>query len=125
MFLIFNSNSLNSMSAFVSWYVCSMLFIFTKPKYHYRPQRSWGEVIFSEACVKNSVHGGACWDTYPPQKQTPPRKQTPLPVQCMLGDTANKQAVHIILECILVLVFFKIAVERTLTIISGTKRPFA
>ena len=30
--------------------------------YFYRPQRSWGKVIFSEACVKNSVHegGGAC-----------------------------------------------------------------
>ena len=27
----------------------------------YCPQRSWGKVIFSEACVKNSVHGGgAC-----------------------------------------------------------------
>ena len=25
---------------------------------YYRPQRSWGKVIFSEACVKNSVHGG-------------------------------------------------------------------
>ena len=24
----------------------------------YHPQRSWGKVIFSEACVKNSVHGG-------------------------------------------------------------------
>ena len=24
--------------------------------YNYRPQRSWGKVIFSEACVKNSVH---------------------------------------------------------------------
>ena len=24
----------------------------------YRPQRSWAKVIFSEACVKNSVHGG-------------------------------------------------------------------
>ena len=23
----------------------------------YRPQRSWGKVIFSEACVKNSVRG--------------------------------------------------------------------
>ena len=28
--------------------------------YFYRPQRSWGKVIFSEACVNNSVHGGAC-----------------------------------------------------------------
>ena len=25
---------------------------------YYRPQRSWGKVKFSEACVKNSVHGG-------------------------------------------------------------------
>ena len=24
----------------------------------YRPQRSWGKVIFLEACVKNSVHSG-------------------------------------------------------------------
>ena len=28
-----------------------------KPLY-YRPQRSCGKVIFSQACVKNSVHGG-------------------------------------------------------------------
>ena len=28
---------------------------------HYRPQLSWGKVIFSEVCVKNSVHReGAC-----------------------------------------------------------------
>ena len=27
-------------------------------RYYYRPQRSWAKVIFSEACVKNSVHGG-------------------------------------------------------------------
>ena len=30
----------------------------------YRPQRSWGKVIFSEACVNNSVHRGGvcgCW----------------------------------------------------------------
>ena len=26
----------------------------------YRLQRSWGKVIFSEACVKNSVHRGVC-----------------------------------------------------------------
>ena len=26
--------------------------------YFYRPQRSWGKVIFSEACVNNSVHRG-------------------------------------------------------------------
>ena len=28
---------------------------------YYRPQRSWAKVIFSEACVKNSVHGGGVW----------------------------------------------------------------
>ena len=26
----------------------------------YSPQQSWGKVIFSEACVNNSVHGGVC-----------------------------------------------------------------
>ena len=33
--------------------ICSVPFINI-----YRPQRSWGKVIFSEACVKNSVHRG-------------------------------------------------------------------
>ena len=43
-----------------------------------------------------------------PQRQTPswlPREQThphPPPTQCMLGDTGNKRAVRILLECILV-----------------------
>ena len=38
----------------------------------------WGKVIFSEACVKNSVHGGggvclsACWDTTPRDQTSPP-----------------------------------------------------
>ena len=27
-------------------------------KIYYRPQRSWSKVIFSEVCVKNSVHRG-------------------------------------------------------------------
>ena len=77
----------------------------------YHLQRSWGKVIFSEACVKNSVHigdvhgrgmhgkggvhgrghawwGGACvaggraWQ--------------------ILRDTVNERAVRILLECILV-----------------------
>ena len=49
---------------------------------YYCPQRSWGKtlpVIFSEACVKNSVHRrvclSACWDTTIP---LPPRAGTPL-----------------------------------------------
>ena len=28
------------------------------PVFNYRPQRSWAKVIFSEMCVKNSVHSG-------------------------------------------------------------------
>ena len=109
----------------------------------YRPQQSWGKVIFSVACVKNSVHGEgvcpiSCWDTPPPQTrgEHPPGADTPLgpeadtppgadlppeqtpyrnrhppgahtsPPQCMLGDTGNKQAVCILLECNLVLVYF-------------------
>ena len=77
----------------------------------------WGKVIFSVACVKNSVHRGtvclsACWDTTPqadnppgadPPEQTSqsrPPEQTPL--QCMLGDMVNKRAVCILLECNLV-----------------------
>ena len=52
----------------------------------------WGKVIFSVACVKNSVH----------QAPPPPGDRHPPPVQCMLGDTVNKRAVCILLECNLV-----------------------
>ena len=53
----------------------------------YRPQRSWAKVIFSQACVKNSVHGGgegvclsACWDTHtPPSGADTPPGADPLP----------------------------------------------
>ena len=53
-----------------------------KYTYNYRPQRSCGKVMFSQACVKNSVHGGgvclsACWDTLPHADTTP--QQTPPP----------------------------------------------
>ena len=47
----------------------------------------WGKVIFSEACVKNSVHGGCLlqvhagmpppWKQTPPGSSHPPRKQIP------------------------------------------------
>ena len=104
---------------------------------YYRPQRSWGKVIFSEAYVKNSVHGGGGWlglahcmlgytpqtrgrhpqeQTPPGQRQTPheqtpprsrhsPQEQTP-PAQCILGDRGNKRVVRILLECILILIWF-------------------
>ena len=87
----------------------------------YRPQRSWGKAIFSEACVKNSVHrprGGipACLagnpppeaDTPPgaapfPQEQTAaPRNRHPPPCAVHAEDTVNKRVVRILLECNLV-----------------------
>ena len=69
---------------------------------NYHPQRSWGKVMFLHVCVilftrgSASVHAGI-----PPLgKADPPGKETPLPpVQCMLGDTVNKRAVCILLEC--------------------------
>ena len=36
------------------------LHVYDPELHNYRPQRSWGKVIFSEACVKNSVRGGVC-----------------------------------------------------------------
>ena len=48
----------------------------------------------------------------PPQSRHPPSRhppeQTP-PVQCMLGDTGNKRAIRILLECILVVNMFECA----------------
>ena len=58
--------------------------IFSNIIYLYRPQRSWGNVIFSEACVKNSVHGGggSTWAGTPlgqvhPQQVQPSCRYTP------------------------------------------------
>ena len=63
---------------------------FAKTENFYRPQWSYSKVIFSQVCVKNSVHGGgeavclsACWDTppgrHPPPGKTPPQADTPQP----------------------------------------------
>ena len=40
----------------VSRFIYTLLMIWINAVCNYRPQRSWGKVIFSEACVKNSVH---------------------------------------------------------------------
>ena len=51
---------------------------------NYQPQRSWAKVIFSQVCVKNSVHrGGGCLPQCmlgytPAGRGRPPREQTPL-----------------------------------------------
>ena len=80
---------------------------------NYCLRRSWGKVIFSEACVKNYVHGGwypsMPWGSASVHAGIPPGAGTPQGAgsqtpqeQCMLGDTANKRVVSILLECILV-----------------------
>ena len=67
--------------------------------FYYRPQLSWGKVIFSQACVKNSVHGGGVSATTPlgspPSADTPLGRQTPLGSACW--DTVNTLAVRVLL----------------------------
>ena len=67
----------------------------------YRPQRSWGKVIFSQACVKNSVHRGLSGQTHPLGAKTPlpPGADTPLGSrlpweQTPPGQTPSPRAVH-------------------------------
>ena len=75
-------------------------------------KRSCGEVMFLQLSVilftggSASVHAGI---VHPPRSRSPlgrappplPRANTPL-TQCMLGDTVNKRAICILLECNLV-----------------------
>ena len=76
----------------------------------YRPQRSWGKVMFLHVSVILFT-GGAEADTplgadpppprsrpTPSQEQTPRTRHPPPQAQCMLGDTGNKRAVFILLE---------------------------
>ena len=87
----------------------------------YRPQRSWGKVIFSQASVILFTGGvclSACWDTatplrrrHPPARRSspcqgdPPAKET-TPPRSRLRHTVNERLVRILLECILVLFVF-------------------
>ena len=72
-------------------------------------KRSCGKVMFLQLSVILFTRGkgvcfSACWDTPPPLRADtppPPRSRHP-PAQCMLGDTVNKRAVCILLECNLV-----------------------
>ena len=47
----------------------------------YRPQRSWGKVMFLHVSVILLTRGGvclsACWDSRPPWEQTPPPRSRP------------------------------------------------
>ena len=63
----------------------------------------FAKVMFLHLSVSHSVHSWGFASVHagihPPslQEQTPPE-------QCMLGDTDNKRAVRILLECILVVI---------------------
>ena len=77
----------------------------------YRPQTKFAKVMFLHLSVSHSVHRGGCLPQcilgYTPLGADTPREQTcPPPAQCMLGDTGNKQAVRILLECILVFQYY-------------------
>ena len=76
----------------------------------YRLQRSWAKVIFSQACVKNSVHRGGVSASvhagiHPPGADTPPREQTPpWEADCSIRSTIGRYASYwnafLLKECI-------------------------
>ena len=55
---------------------CNVLSIDGKVSY-YHPQQSWGKVIFSETCVKNSVHRILGYAHPIPEADTPPGSRHP------------------------------------------------
>ena len=67
-------------------------------------------------CLPQSMLG--CTPRRTPPRETPPGRppqedtRNPPLEQCMLGDTGNKRAVYILLECILVKVDFLITLGR-------------
>ena len=106
---------------YVFWYppigVSSRRGCLSQGRARYRPQTKFGQGnIFAPVC--HSVHrGGICliayWDTHrepptPGSRHLPWSRYTPIPFQpqCMLGDTGNKRAVCILLECNLVFLNF-------------------
>ena len=89
----------------------------------------WEGYVFTHVCQSFCSHVGggvcpsACWDYLPRTRGRPPPRSRgrqphpraeadtpphepqadpPPPVQCMMGDTGNKRAVRILLECILI-----------------------
>ena len=85
--------------------------------FYYRPQTKFGKVMFLHVSVILSTGGGSAplhAGIHPPVAESPTGTDTPTPgsrppsgsrhppAQCILGDTGNKRAVSILLECILV-----------------------
>ena len=51
-----------------SWVAPTLLLAKSRQNYYfYRPQQCCGKVMFSQACVKNSVHKGGVYPTHAPQ----------------------------------------------------------
>ena len=108
--------ALHSLDQYILWFLVTLLSLlswcFRCPTY-YRPQWSRGKVIFSQASV--ILFTGGClpqcmlgyhtsWQQTPHGKADPscqgdPHGKADPPTQCMLGDTGNKRAVCILLEC--------------------------
>ena len=81
-------------------YSLNCLVFFTLHALHYRPQRSWAKVIFSQVSVcpqgRRGVCLSACWDIPPlgadpppphPQNRPSPGADTPLPEQSPQEET--------------------------------------
>ena len=102
--------------------------LFWNSKHHYRPQRSWAKVIFSQACVCPQWGLPQCMlgytppksksrppmeadppreQTHPPEADTPrsrhPPKEQTTPGSSRFQHTVYERPVRILLECILVL----------------------
>ena len=71
---------------------------------HYRPETKFAKVMFLHVsvCTRGGVPGQVPPSRYTPWAGTPRAGTPPPPEQCRLGDTGNKRAVRILLECILV-----------------------
>ena len=76
---------------------------------NYRPQTKFAKVMFLHLSVSHSVHGTVVSASVHAGIHTslgrhpPPPGQTPTLRSACLGDTGNKRAVRILLECILIL----------------------
>ena len=74
--------------------------------FNYRPQRSWGKVIFSQASVI-LLTGGHAWLLRGGVCVVAPGGGGRAWYTTRYGDTINERAVRILLECILVVIKFQ------------------
>ena len=93
--VVHQTDTLNALSEFNLPYVIVIVNI-TKCDFLPPANEVWGKVIFLHLSVI-LFKGGSTFEGTPGTRYT-----THLRKQCMLGDTGNKRAVRILLECILV-----------------------